>query len=393
MANATQAKRTNVIDVLKAIRFHSNITKPQIEKLTGLTASTVHGIVSELEQKSIVLSSGVSGSNGGRKAVLYRFNGEYRFVLSVSIRLNTIQAGLLDFDLNVIKSLNSKINLSSLGIEQTLTIVTRLINDLVAIENTDVSLIAGIGINVPGTVDFETGTVLSITDAPNWRNLPLKERMESMTGYPVFVDRDIYSGMQLLTYTGSNAGLKNALLLSVSEEIGAGIIINGGIYRGKHSSAGEIGHTTAVPNGKKCRCGNTGCLELYCSDSGIVDLYNVALPLKQKADIKEIIQSAQQGDIIASSIFSVASKHLVQTLSNLILLYDPDEIFVNCKWLSQQNKLFSDMLDKLYAGGIYVSRQATRIHLIDPQDFMLRSAAALVAMNMIASPDSPIFDV
>lgn len=392
MANATQTKRINTIDVLRVIRINSNVTKPQIERLTGLTASTVHGIVSELEEKNVIVCSGISSSNGGRKASLYQFNAKYKYVIAVSIRLSVIQVGLLDFDLNVKEILSSKIDLSSLGIEQTITIILNLLKKLKTLEKIDRNLIAGIGVSVPGPVDFMTGTVLELSGAPKWRNYPLKDKLESATGIPTIVDKDLYSAMQFLTYTGKSAENQNVIYLSVCEGIGAGVMINGKIYRGNHSIAGEIGHVTMVQDGKKCRCGSTGCLELYCSDIGIVDLYNSALPLKPKTDIMQIIKTAEKGDITASSIFSDATKHLVQTISNLILMYDPDEIFVNCRWLNLQKTLFFDMLDKLNGSSVFISNQATKIHLIDPQDFYVRSAAAMVAMNEISSIESPLFE-
>ena len=132
----------------------------------------------------------------------------------------------------------------------------------------------GIGVTLPGPVDYRTGVVQQLCRAPRWQQFPIAQRLQQAFGCQVVVDKDVYAVLALLAQTGELPNTQNCAYLSICEGIGSALMINGQVFRGSHSLAGEIGHLTVRKDGIPCPCGNNGCLELYCSDIGIMQQYH-----------------------------------------------------------------------------------------------------------------------
>ena len=159
-------------------------------------------------------------------------------------------------------------------------------------------------------------------------------------------------------------------------------MINGKVFRGGHSLAGEIGHITVRKDGIPCPCGNIGCLELYCSDIGIVQQYNAQTSSKQTT-VAQVVALAQGGDAAASRVLSQAISYLVDTTSTMIMTYDPKELLIFCTWLSDQRSLYFLMLDTLYAKSIFTQKHSVQIRLMDEPARNLHAAAALAVRQAI----------
>jgi glucokinase len=128
-----------------------------------------------------------------------------------------------------------------------------------------------IGVGIAGQIDYKSGNVLFSPNL-NWHNVPLKNKLEEETGLDVYVVNDLTA----ITYGewkfGSGKGEDNIVCIFVGTGIGSGIIINGSLYSGCSNAAGEIGHITVVSGGRKCACGNSGCLEAYAGGRGIAEI-------------------------------------------------------------------------------------------------------------------------
>ena len=128
-----------------------------------------------------------------------------------------------------------------------------------------------VGIGIAGQIDAESGSIIFSPNL-NWRDVPLKKRLEEELGLNIFVTNDLTA----ITYGewkyGAGKGFDNLICIFVGTGIGSGIILNGGLYTGCFNSAGEIGHTRIVSGGRKCTCGNYGCLEAYAGGHGIASI-------------------------------------------------------------------------------------------------------------------------
>ena len=159
-------------------------------------------------------------------------------------------------------------------------------------------------------------------------------------------------------------------------------MINGQVFRGSHSLSGEIGHLTVRKDGIPCPCGNTGCLELYCSDIGIVQQYNAQTSAKLTT-VAQVLAQAQSGDTAATRVISQAISYLVDTTSTMIMTYDPQELLIFCTWLRDQRSLFFLMLDTLYAKSIFTQKHAVQIRLMEESPLNLNAAAALAVRQAL----------
>jgi glucokinase len=131
--------------------------------------------------------------------------------------------------------------------------------------------VKSIGVGIAGQIDDKTGSVLFSPNL-NWREVPLKYILEKETGLDVYITNDLTAIAYGEWKFGSGKGENNIICIFVGTGIGSGIIIDGSLYAGCSNAAGEIGHITVVSGGRKCICGNSGCLEAYAGGLGISNI-------------------------------------------------------------------------------------------------------------------------
>ena len=194
-----------------------------------------------------------------------------------------------------------------------------------------------VGIGAAGYVDAVGSDILF---APNlaWRNEPLKEQVEAQVGLPVLVENDANAAAWAETMLGAARGHEHVMLVAVGTGIGAGIVINGRLYRGQWGIAGEPGHYRVVPDGRVCGCGNRGCWEQYASGSALVAearefarrspgpavrLLQLGGGAAEGINGPEVTQAAHEGDAAALRCFEIVGGWLGQGLAVLAAILDP----------------------------------------------------------------------
>ena len=193
--------------------------------------------------------------------------------------------------------------------------------------------IKGIGIGCPGTVDAPRGEVIF---APNlgWRKVLVGPVIEQEFNLPVVVDNDANAAAFGELKVGGGQGCQHMIYLTVSTGIGAGIIIDGRIYRGFTFRAGEVGHMVLEANGPLCSCGNRGCLEAFASGTSIArrarEALDKGLPslMKGEVDSRVVATAARQGDFVAEEILAWAFRYLSMGIGNLLNVFDPELIII-----------------------------------------------------------------
>jgi glucokinase len=194
-----------------------------------------------------------------------------------------------------------------------------------------------VGIGAAGFVDAARSTILF---APNlaWRNEQLKEQVEEHVGLPVLVENDANAAAWAEANLGAARGHEHVMFIGVGTGIGAGIVINGQLYRGRWGIAGEPGHYRVVPEGRLCGCGNRGCWEQYASGSALVAearefarrspepavrLLQLGGGVVEGISGPEVTQAAREGDAAALRCFEIVGRWLGQGLAALAAVLDP----------------------------------------------------------------------
>lgn len=393
MSNARQLKKENTRSVIQVIRNSNEFTKPEIAQATGLTGATVQSIILKLEEIGLLNKCGFSCSNGGRKAQLYKVAENYRYVVGIALRTNKIVIGIFDFCMKMLCEKSCDWTLGDHSVEETIHAMNEFYQELVKENGLNREKIVAVGVNAPGPVDYKTGRILSLRGYSKWHNINLADELGRLMGMQVLVDKDVNSGILLIKQLEKSPNDANMLYISVEEGIGAGIMIHGEIYRGRHGVAGEIGHTTVQENGEKCNCGNVGCLELVSSDFAIISKSKeiLGIPEDNNFTIEDAMKYCYMGNQEIEEVFKTATKYLAMTIRNSFMLYDPDEIYIRCKWLEINKKLFFRLIDDLYDDNTLIDRGNIKISLVNEEKFVLRSAAAIVWNYELESLDSNIF--
>ena len=197
-------------------------------------------------------------------------------------------------------------------------------------------MVAGIGIGAPNA-NFYSG---NIEDAPNlpWKGvLPIGEKLSDELGIPVAVTNDANAAaIGEMTY-GAARGMRDFIMITLGTGVGSGIVINGQLVYGSDGFAGELGHTCAVRDGRKCGCGRLGCLETYCSATGVARSAVEFLEkrsddsLLRKLDPKQITSkdvydAAMQGDALAKDIFDFTGRIMGMAFADFVAFSAPEAI-------------------------------------------------------------------
>lgn len=197
------------------------------------------------------------------------------------------------------------------------------------------------GVASPGPLDLKSGKIVHIATI-GFVDVPIKKMLEDALDLPVFLENDANCAALAESLIGVGKGCESLAYVTISTGIGCGITVDGKILSGAFSSAGEVGHLTIVPDGKKCPCGKNGCLELYSSGTAISD---IASELKGvKIDTKDVFLMALKGDNQMISVINEATDKLALGLSHIIQIIDP-EIIVLGGSVTKDYKFFAEYLN------------------------------------------------
>lgn len=381
MKTTVGLRKNNTLLTLREIIGSGPITKVDIAQKTGLTLMTINTIVNNLLKKNIIKDFGIAESNSGRKAALYTIDPHAWYIFGVNIGVDQITFALSDFDLNTKEITSIKI-LPDYDPIKISDLIHGSIIDILKRNKVKTEEILGIGVTVPGLVDEKCGIVHSLPNIKGWDEIALKDILEYKLGITVFIEKDNYAS---ILYLKKNIGneYKNVVSLTIKGGIGTGILLDRSLYRGEHGIAGEIGHISLNPNGPKCNCGNTGCLEVYASDIAIVKKVKHDLNFGEDLDIDDIIEAAKNGDELCYKTILKAAGYIGIAVCNTLNFYDPGYFIINCKWIKEieeANQIISRTINDKCT---LLKRQKINVQFIYEEYAYLKGAVFLVYDYML----------
>jgi len=192
--------------------------------------------------------------------------------------------------------------------------------------------IAGIGIGIPGTVNYRQGIVDSSPNFPKWYKFKIKEKLLEHFTIPVVVDNDAKMAAAGEKIIGAAKSYDNFILITIGTGIGGAIYAEGDFIRGRDGTAGEFGHIIIEPNGRKCGCGSRGCVEMYASARAIVRYYKAGSHNKSgNISAEDIYRKARSHDISALYAFKKMGMQLGIALTDVVNLLNPQAIIFTGK--------------------------------------------------------------
>lgn len=369
--NHSKIKETNRKKIIALLLKKNEITKLDISRILDISITTVSTNITELKSEGIVEDVRSLESTGGRKAIAIKLNENCRYSIGVALTPNHIKISLVNIKKKVIESMRVRHN--SDGIENIINLLNENIDLLMKKYNLCSANLLGIGISLPGTVDFKEG-IIKYSYLLGAKDFNLKEKFEYLD-IPVYVDNEANLSAYY-EFLNKRDILRNLLYVSITEGLGLGIIINGKIYRGDNSSSGELGHTKIAIDGKKCKCGARGCLEAYTSMNSLIDSYNEANS-SNISDIDEFEERYNQNDKDAHDVLTDYLKTLSLGLSNLVMIFDPSSIVIG----GDINNLLNDKIDMLkkevYKDNLFTNENNCSISIASFKESYLLGAAMM----------------
>ena len=245
--------------VLQLICTNGGITRQQITKRTRLTKMTTTNIVTDLMQSGIVTEAEAKNDNVGRNPAVLAISPDAPKVIGVTVSRRKVEVVLSDMALGILQQ-----RTKMLEIEDNRSLLSK-IGELIDSIGCDMKEVLGIGVASIGQWDIRRRKLISIINFGNVRELDIGEELEKKYGRPVFVNNDMNAATMAEKLFGNGKDLTDFVYLGITNGIGAGIVTDGRLYQQSSGLAGEIGHMGIDLNGRKCPCGNRGCLELYAS--------------------------------------------------------------------------------------------------------------------------------
>ena len=317
----SQTKVNNRTLILNIIYNHSDVSRAEIAKITGLTRATVSDIVAELITEELVLEIGQGQSSGGKPPTLLEVNADAREILGIDFASNEFRGAIINLRREIKKGLNFPIHDQS-G-EDALNLGFKLIDKLLEISS---SPVLGIGIGSPGLLNTVEGIVRTSVNL-GWKDLPLGRILSDRYHLPVCIANDCnVSALAEHTFR-KNRSSKNLVLIKTGLGVGAGIVLNHKLFYGDGFGAGEIGHVKVEDNGELCACGNYGCLETKVSSTAICrraihtalehpgSILNKNFSNLDDISIEDVAEAFRQGDPYIGEIIRDVSKDLSKVLS------------------------------------------------------------------------------
>jgi glucokinase len=269
---------------------------------------------------------------------------EKRWIVGVDLGGTNIVVGLVPIEGGDVLGLRTLPTDSGRGakfvVDRIVHMVEEAIAEVAAAHGTTREAVAGVGIGSPGPLNRKTGTVIN-TPNLGWRNFPLRDLISNSVKLPCTLDNDANCATYGEWWLGAGRGTQSLVGFTLGTGIGGGIVLNGEIYHGCSDVAGEIGHMTIDSNGRKCKCGNYGCLEQYASGPAIALRAVEGIEAGAGTLLEEMVdgrldditaatvyEAAVLGDPYATEVMKDTAKFLGSGVASIINILNPQMVVI-----------------------------------------------------------------
>lgn len=321
LASSESARDINRDIVLELIRARQPVARADLSRLSGLQPSTVSAIVEQLLCERWIKEGAVVRRPRGRRPTLLSLNDELVILVA---DLRPQQAIVAVVDLNGRFLAREVVPLVSDPARS----VDKIIESMRVMRGDHANkTFEGVGVSLPGRIHPESQRLIL---APNlkWSDYDLKGAIEKKLDLQVELENAANACLLSELWFGRIDGVRNAVLITVSEGLGTAILANGQIVAGRDGLAGEFGHIPINPDGPVCGCGQRGCWEVFASSSAALRYYKELAPKSRPLAIQELLQLAEEGDEAAVEALSRQARHLGQGLRLITAALSPDLILI-----------------------------------------------------------------
>ena len=370
LASSETARRINRDIVLELIRANQPVSRADLSRHSGLQRSTVSQIVEQLIREKWVCEGAMASPPRGRRPTMLELN-ENLVALAVDIHPKLATVAAVDLNGRLLSRSQVPLTTDPAASVQLLTDCMERMRQAQQGKS-----IEGIGISLPGRVDDTTQRLIF---APNlhWPDFDLKRVIEKRMGVPVKMENAATACLLAELTFGRMDGIRDIVLVTISEGVGAGVFANGHLISGHRGMAGEFGHVQMDPAGPRCACGQKGCWETYASCRAALRYYKELQPAGGRFTFHELLNMAEEGEPLAAQALAKQAQAIGRGLRTIIVGLAPSVILVAGDVTSAWHR-FGPIIEK-EASEMPLGGMAPRILPTHEGEIArLRGAAALV---------------
>ena len=338
--NNENARTENIKKVISTLIAGETLSRADIAKKFSLNKATISDIIDKLIKDNLIkeIGLGYSKPTGGRKPILLQINKQAGIIFSFEFQYNKYRfmATYLDGELITKTTTNTEINKNNV-----IKIVQNTVQDFLANPKYDGYRVFGIGIAVHGIVESN-----KVVFAPYYDiyETDIADEVEKLLEIPVIIENE--ANLCAIFESTVNSLYRNLIAINISSGIGSGIVLDYHLYKGILGDAGEAGHTTLYPNGRKCRCGKSGCFEQYCSKQALLKEYS-SLKGISSPSLQDLKQDYIDKDAEVLSLIEAYKNNLIVGLGNIVTLFSPEILILKSDIFIEFPDIFADVKNSL----------------------------------------------
>lgn len=377
--------------ILRILSKSKTCTRSQLAKNTGLTQASISKIISGMIDVGVVQESGLTTGKLGRRSISISLNRDICKVLAVKIARRSFDVAVFKLGGELVEQHHQPLNTSDgphAAIEEILQTARRYCDKYEDID--------AIGVAVPGPYLRNQGKIAIMSEFLGWDKIDIRDAFSSEFDLPVRIEHDA-NASALAEWSYGTKNSEGGMMVSflASEGIGAGIINNGAILQGVDGVAGEVGHMSIDINGKRCVCGNCGCLELYCSSLSFAKWVGEELKENPESSLNAereitaeiIFEHMRSGDRFSIDSVKKVGRYIGCGMANIVYLYNPKEIVVTDIMTGGGQVLIEAAKDAVRERTLAPLNEHLDIRLTTlPYDTILMGAAALATETLLDQP-------
>lgn len=376
--------------VLQAIRrCKKPSSKADIVQSTDFSLATVTEHVDILVRSNLVIEVEMGDSTGGRRPRLLSFNAAAGYIIAIDLESTHVHVGLADLNCRILFSKSNEIDVAT-GPPSVLNQIKELVFFLLEDGGIESTLIRGIGMGVPGPVEYSTGLPAALPIMPGWDRYPIHQFWAQYFDCQCYVDNNVYTMALGERTVESISEIDNLIFLKIGNGIGAGIICNGQIYRGSTEYAGNVGHMN-IGHDVLCYCGNRGCLETIAGGRAIgrraeqlardgkSKILSEILSTNGKLTSEDVKRAVRESDPVAVELIRECGFEIGHVLAGLINFFNPSLVCIGGTVSETGDVLLASIRQAIYLRSLPLSTRNLFI-----QQSVLGERAGLVGAAVLA---------
>ena len=371
--------------LLQLIREEVAVTRADLARVTGLARSTVAQRVDALLATGLVYDTGGSVSTGGRPPAVLAFNRDAGIVLVGDLGATHARVAVSDLAGTPLAERAGDLDIA-LGPEGVLEWLEERFAELLDEIGRRADDVSGIGVGVPGPVEFESGRPVSPPIMPGWDDYPIPDWFAGRYAAPVLVDNDV-NIMARGEHRVHWRETEHLLFIKVGTGIGCGIVADGHIHRGARGAAGDIGHIRATGDEDViCRCGNIGCLEAVAGGQALAE--RLSAQGADAARSRDVVRLVRSGHAGAIRMVRDAGRTLGEVLAGTVNFFNPAVIVIGGDIAEAHAQLLAGVREGIFSRSLPLATRDLRIVPSRLGDRAGVIGAANMAIEHVLSPEA-----